>query len=141
MAPQQQLINWWGGSSTTSTSRQRCIFGWESVAIFFDVVPLEVRREIWSLGAREFGEKLYHSDFEVCVGRPNWYQTQENGGSDDCIVYITYLHTDKWILCFTWCLEIRRLTIINYSLVRRNWKGLCGTSYMIWMILLFVWVR
>lgn len=65
MAPRQRLLSRCGGALGSSSSRRRHLFGWDSMANHFDLVPFEVRNEILQLEVKEFGDQLYFFTLRV----------------------------------------------------------------------------
>lgn len=72
MASRQRLFNCGGGAPGGFSSRRRRLFGWESVANCFDATIMEVRKEIHTMEAKEFGGRMYPSDIEICNGNMKW---------------------------------------------------------------------
>jgi len=71
MPPWQKIVSQRGGANN-STSLERHLFSSNLVATLFNLVPMEIRKEIWYLESREFGDKPYFSDSEVGVQHIKW---------------------------------------------------------------------
>jgi len=73
MAPLQRLPSHKGGALGLSSSRHHRLFGWESVVKFYDSTPMEVRKEILTLEAKEFGDHMYDSDSKYSSSGLKWF--------------------------------------------------------------------
>jgi len=47
------------GGASASSSYKHTLFGWESVANYFDFIPLDFRKDIFLLESKEFDDEAY----------------------------------------------------------------------------------
>ena len=69
MAPQERLPSHRGGTPRSSSLP---LFRCESMANFFKSDPLEVKKEILHLEAKEFNDHVYFSDLEIGGSSLKW---------------------------------------------------------------------